>query len=172
MTVAGKSAGRHDLTGLHLAANQREGEAPGGQREDTPHAAHFLFSHHDLRVGERLGAAPGQAAEVAVGVAAEVQSRDGLLPGVAPLLVRHAAVLVEADFLHQRLLVDLGATAGPAGEDAGGLPLIIGRGAGAVDGEDLEGVGDGVGGAGDERGEGRRLRRCHHDAVDVGLRDR
>ena len=43
----GQPAGCHDLTRLHLAADEREGDMPGGQREDTPHAAHFFFRQHD-----------------------------------------------------------------------------------------------------------------------------
>ena len=83
-----------------------------------------------------------QAAQVAIGMAAEMEARHGFLAGVAALLVRHTVVLVEAHFLHQRLLVDLRPAAGPAGEDTGGFPLVVGGSAGTFEGEFLEGVRD------------------------------
>ena len=97
---------------------------------------------HDPRVGERLGAVPGKAAEVAIGVAAKMEPRDRFLAGVAALLIRNTAVLVEADFLHQGLFVNLGAAARPSGENTCGFPLVVGGGAGTFEGEFLEGVGD------------------------------
>src|SRR5437773_934089 len=70
--------------------------------------------------GGRLGIEQ-QAAHLAVDVAAEVQPRDRLLPGVAAFRVRHAADLVEAHFLGDGLLVHFGTQTRPAREDAAQL---------------------------------------------------
>src|SRR3989442_446528 len=62
--------------------------------------------------GGRLGVEQ-EAPQVPVGVPAEVQARHGFLAGVAALGVGDAAQLVVADFLGDRLLVDLGSQTRP-----------------------------------------------------------
>src|SRR4029077_10352743 len=96
-----QSSSRHDLTSFHLAANQREAKASSGQREATSHAAHVLFAGNDPVIDHGLTSSPEQSAQVSIGMTAEMESRHGLLPGVAPLVVRHTVVLVEAHLLDQ-----------------------------------------------------------------------
>jgi len=79
------------------------------------HVRHHVPAAHRGHRGLRI---EHEAAQLPVGVTAEVQPGDGLLTGVAPFRIRHAADLVESDFLRDRLLVHLGTETRPPGQHA------------------------------------------------------
>ena len=70
---------------------------------------------------------PRESGEAPVGVTAEVEPCNGLLPGVAALFVRDCAELVEPHLLRQCPLADLGTEARPARHHARELQRTRGR---------------------------------------------
>src|SRR5215218_7940974 len=109
-------ADRHGGPGLCLAAHERESDrtvqgGDGGAR----HAADLLLAEDQRGAGRHRRAEP-QPAQVAVGLAAVEEPRDGLLADVAPLRERHGA-LVEARLLGDDAVVEVHAVTRAPGLD-------------------------------------------------------
>src|SRR5690606_28807783 len=109
------SARLHHIPDRHLAPEWRQADAAVVQLEDRADGADVLVVEADGPALERGVVDPAEAPQLAVGVPAEVQPGDGLLAGVAALGVRDAPDVVEAHFLRQGPVADLGTERRPAG---------------------------------------------------------
>jgi hypothetical protein len=63
--------------------------------------------------------------QLTVGMTAEMQPRNCLLPGVTSLRIRHPSDLIVAHLLWESTLVDLRTEGGPAAEDPGGVEVSL-----------------------------------------------
>src|SRR3954454_15675509 len=101
------------IPGSGLAADERQADRPELRRDDRrPEPPHHLLAEAQLASGGRR-LAQAQAEQAAVGLAAVVEARNGLLADVAALGERHGA-LVEARLLGDHAVIQVEPVARPA----------------------------------------------------------
>ena len=111
-----------------------------------------------------------QAAQLPVGVTAEVQPAHRLLARITPLGVGDAADFIQPHFLRNRLLIDFRSESRPSRQNPRQLQRLRAGGVGpGIDQAPLDGC-DAVGGCRDLKNEGRQVAAPRHLEGQLGCR--